>query len=116
MDCDGMLVKQAGRNKASNPTAKVFVYRNIVKVCLSFPPLHHPLTQLSPTCSLARWPLIDKALPWYTQVRKLLADQSYWGWFIPYAGCRTASGEYVCKNNVTGEVDASSNLYHDQVQ
>lgn len=27
MDCDGMLVKQAGRNKAQNPTAKVFVYR-----------------------------------------------------------------------------------------
>ncbi len=32
MDTDGMLVEQAKRNKAKNPTAKVFVYRNIVKV------------------------------------------------------------------------------------
>ena len=37
---------QAARNKAQNPTAKVFVYRNIVK-----------------------------ALPWYTEVRELLQDQ-----------------------------------------
>ena len=27
MDCDGMLVQQAARNKAKNPSAKVFVYR-----------------------------------------------------------------------------------------
>eukprot|EP01045_Picozoa_sp_COSAG04_P043196 COSAG04_NODE_14040_length_583_cov_0.845041_1_plen_47_part_10 len=47
MNCDDMLVEQAARNKASNPTAKVFVYRNIVK-----------------------------ALPWYTEVRRLLQDQS----------------------------------------
>ena len=26
MDCDGSLVRQAARNKAQNPTAKVFVY------------------------------------------------------------------------------------------
>lgn len=25
MDCDGMLVQQAARNKAQNPSAKVFV-------------------------------------------------------------------------------------------
>ena len=87
MDCDGMLVQQAGRNKAQNPSAKVFVYRNIVK-----------------------------ALPWYTQVRKLLQDQAHWGWFIPYEGCRTAAGEYVCKNNVTGAIDATANLYHDEEQ
>lgn len=59
---------------------------------------------------------IVKALPWYTQVRKLLQNSSHWGWFIPYAGCRTADGEYVCKNNVTGLVDATANLYHDQKQ
>ena len=28
----------------------------------------------------------------------------------------TAAGEYVCKNNKTGEVDASANLWHDEVQ
>ena len=52
----------------------------------------------------------QKALPWYTQVRKLLQDQSYWGWFIPYEGCRTATGEYTCKNKVTGAIDATANL------
>ena len=83
MDCDGSLVRQAARNKAQNPTAKVFVYRNIVK-----------------------------ALAWYTEVRKLLQDQSYWGFFIPYAGCRSnITGAYVCKNRVTGEIDATANLY-----
>ena len=88
MDCDGMLVQQAARNKAQNPTAKVFVYRNIVK-----------------------------ALPWYTQVRKLLQNQSHWGWFIPYEGCHDkATGEYTCRNNVTGEIDATANLYHDEEQ
>ena len=87
MDADGMLVRQAARNKARNPTAKVFVYRNIVK-----------------------------ALPWYTEVRKLLQNQSHWGWFIPYEGCRTAAGNYVCTNNVTGKVDATANLYHDEMQ
>ena len=87
MDADGMLVRQAARNKARNPTAKVFVYRNIVK-----------------------------ALPWYTEVRKLLQNQSHWGWFIPYEKCRTAAGNYVCTNNVTGKVDATANLYHDEMQ
>ena len=56
-----------------------------------------------------------KALPWYTQVRRLLQDQSFWGWFVPYDGCKTAAG-YVCKNNVTGAVDATANLYHDELQ
>ena len=35
MNTDDMLVEQAARNKAQNPSAKVFVYRNIVKVTLS---------------------------------------------------------------------------------
>ena len=88
MDCDGMLVTQAARNKAANPTARVFVYRNIVK-----------------------------ALPWLTQVRELLQDRHHWGFFIPFDGCRHATtGEYVCRNNVTGAIDATANLYHDQKQ
>ena len=82
-----MLVEQAARNKAKNPAARVFVYRNIVK-----------------------------ALPWYLEVSQLLMDQQYWGYFIPYADCRTAAGEYVCQNNVTGAVDAGANLYHDHEQ
>ena len=87
MDCDAMLAEQAARNRAKNPAARVFVYRNIVK-----------------------------ALPWYLEVSQLLLDQQYWGFFIPYAGCRTAAGEYVCRNNVTGAIDAGANLYHDHEQ
>jgi hypothetical protein len=87
MDCDAMLAEQAARNTAKNPAARVFVYRNIVK-----------------------------ALPWYLEVSQLLLDQQYWGFFIPYAGCRTAAGEYVCKNNATGAIDAGANLYHDHEQ
>ena len=55
--------------------------------------------------------------PWYTEVRLLLQDQTKWGWFVPYAGCRNnATGEYTCKNSVTGKVDATANLYHDEEQ
>lgn len=60
---------------------------------------------------------IVKALPWFTQVRELLQNQSYWGYFIPYQGCKDqATGEYLCKNNATGAIDASANLYHDEKQ
>jgi hypothetical protein len=44
MDCDGMLVKQAAANKRTNPTAKVFVYRNIVKALVHTPPSPPPPT------------------------------------------------------------------------
>eukprot|EP00947_MAST-08B_sp_MAST-8B-sp1_P005432 g5432.t1 len=88
MDDDGLLVAQAAQNKAENPSARIFVYRNIVK-----------------------------ALPWYTQVQRLLRDKHFWGFFLPYEGCKDpATGGYVCKNNVTGAIDASSNLYHDEEQ
>jgi len=46
------------------------------------------------------------------QVRRLLQDRTKWGWFLHYDGCRTADGEYVCRNNATGEIDASANLWH----
>lgn len=52
MNTDDMLVEQAARNKAQNPSAKVFVYRNIVKVTLSpssLTQLLSPLQQLYPT-------------------------------------------------------------------
>ena len=51
----------------------------------------------------------------YTEGRELLQDQAYWGWFIPYEGCKQGD-EYVCKDNVTGAIDASANLYHDEEQ
>ena len=88
MDAGAMALEQAARNKAANPRAKVFVYRNLVK-----------------------------ALPWFAEVQRLLQDQRYWGFFIPYEGCKhNATGEYLCRNNVSGALDASSNLYHDEKQ
>eukprot|EP00038_Savillea_parva_P031914 m.91837 g.91837 ORF g.91837 m.91837 type:complete len:426 (+) comp9929_c0_seq1:268-1545(+) len=82
MNCEEMLVDQAARNKALNPTAKVFVYRNIVK-----------------------------ALPWYVEVREKLADPQWWGFFLPYKGCRdNTTGAYLCGDNAT------VNLYHDHEQ
>ena len=88
MDAGAMALEQAARNKAANPRAKVFVYMNLVK-----------------------------ALPWFDEVRRLLQNQSYWDFFIPYAGCKhNTTGEYLCRSNVTGAVDAASNLYHDEKQ
>eukprot|EP00041_Stephanoeca_diplocostata_P015030 m.284141 g.284141 ORF g.284141 m.284141 type:complete len:286 (-) comp19899_c0_seq12:795-1652(-) len=55
MACESALMKQAQMYKAVNPSAKVFLYRNIVK-----------------------------ALPWFEEVREKLADPNYWGWFLHY--------------------------------
>ena len=53
MTCQGDMLRQAAANKAANPAARVFHYRNIVK-----------------------------ALPWFEEVREKLADPAYWGWFV----------------------------------
>ena len=53
MTCQAHMLEQAARNKARNPSAKVFHYRNIVK-----------------------------ALPWFEEVREKLEDPNYWGWFV----------------------------------
>jgi hypothetical protein len=87
MDCDAKLLEQAARNKAQVPTAKVFIYRNLVL-----------------------------AMPWYKEVGQLLEKQENWGWFVPYKECLSGSGEYTCKNPKTGKIDAASNIYHDQEQ
>ena len=50
------LLQQAQAVKAATPTAKVFVYRNLVK-----------------------------ALPWYSQVREKLLDPAYAEWFLSYS-------------------------------
>ena len=48
-----------------------------------------------------------KALPWHASVRRLLADRSQWGLFVPLAGCSPAPGVYTCGDTAT------ANLYHD---
>jgi hypothetical protein len=55
MSCQETLVKQAQTVKAVTPSAKVFIYRNLVK-----------------------------ALPWYTEVREKMLDPAYSGWFLKF--------------------------------
>ena len=82
MDTDGMLVEQAKRNKIKNPTAKVFVYRNIVKVGFT----HNRFACLRCVYFILRW--CTQALPWYTQVRKFLQGRNYWGWCVSALGAK----------------------------
>ena len=55
MDCEERLVTQAGMVKAVNPTARVFVYRNLVKVHAAPPPALHPRRSLR-ACLFRRCP------------------------------------------------------------
>ena len=73
-NCEETLLAQAQANHALNPLGHQMVYRNAIK-----------------------------GLPWFTSVREKLQDQAYWGWFLPYKGCR----DYSCGPNAT------QNLYHD---
>ncbi len=68
---------------------------------------------LGPGCSIT-WLYRNgvKALPWHTSVREKLEDPSWWGYFMPYAGCNPSPGVYVCKD-ANGTVSATANLYHD---
>jgi hypothetical protein len=55
MSCQETLLKQAQAVKATTPTAKVMIYRNLVK-----------------------------ALPWYSEVREKMLDPAYSGWFLKF--------------------------------
>ena len=57
MTCEEQLVEQAVRVRTVNPSARVFVYRNLVK-----------------------------ALPWFTAVREKIMDPAYSGWFLRFSG------------------------------
>jgi hypothetical protein len=65
MDCEERLVTQASMVKGINPTARVFVYRNLVK-----------------------------ALPWYTAVREKITDPDYAGWFLPFSKTPSVNGTW----------------------
>ena len=57
MTCEEQLVEQAVRVRQVNPSARVFVYRNLVK-----------------------------ALPWFTAVREKIMDPAFSGWFLRFSG------------------------------
>jgi hypothetical protein len=57
MTCEEELVEQAVQVRAVNPSARVFVYRNLVK-----------------------------ALPWFSAVREKIMDPAYSGWFLRFSG------------------------------
>ena len=92
MDCEERLVKQAQMVKAVNPTAKVWVYRNLVK-----------------------------ALPWYSTVREKITDPAFSGWFLPFVkGGVNGSGHWHMQPCTTGTNPGAkpkcSSLYHDLEQ
>lgn len=78
MDCEENMLYNLQQIRSKNPSAITWLYRNGVK-----------------------------ALPWFTSVRKLLENPSYWGFFMPYANCSSSPGVYICGPNAT------TNLYHD---
>jgi len=89
MDCEERLVTQAEMVKAVNPSARIFVYRNLVK-----------------------------ALPWYTSVREKMLDPQYSGWFLPFKqGGAFPNGTWhvpACSTDASGT--KCSKFYHDQEQ
>jgi hypothetical protein len=89
MDCEERLVEQAALVKSVNPTAKVWVYRNLVK-----------------------------ALPWYTSVREKLLDPQYSGFFLKFNQSKSAPPPHVpkCAESLVGGPTKCSEFYHDQEQ
>ena len=71
-----LLDAQVSMTKAANPNARVFVYRNLVKVNTHTHPHTHTHTptgafacsQTPPFTSAARFARFMQALPWYTSV------------------------------------------------
>jgi hypothetical protein len=87
MDCEERLLTQATIVKASTPTAKVMIYRNMVK-----------------------------ALPWYTEVREKMLDPAYAGWFLRFREGGSAAPS-VYNYSVPPCTGAKcSAFYHDQQQ
>eukprot|EP01051_Picozoa_sp_SAG22_P000777 SAG22_NODE_24_length_30194_cov_6.086327_10_plen_813_part_00 len=84
MDCEERLVEQARRQKAAHPHSKAGVYRNLVK-----------------------------ALPWFSSVRKKLADPRYSGFFIPFS---PAANHSVPECDTNYRPPRCSDRYHDQSQ
>eukprot|EP00035_Acanthoeca_spectabilis_P030665 m.10340 g.10340 ORF g.10340 m.10340 type:complete len:569 (+) comp4307_c0_seq1:82-1788(+) len=89
MDCEERLVQQAALVKSVNPTAKVWIYRNLVK-----------------------------ALPWYSSVREKLLDPQYSGFFLKFNQNSSAPPPHVpkCTNSKVGNPPKCSEFYHDQEQ
>ena len=87
MDCEERLLAQATTVKASTPTAKVMVYRNMVK-----------------------------ALPWYTEVREKLLDPAYAGWFLTFREDGTAPPSMYNYSSPPCTGAKCSVFFHDQDQ
>ena len=90
MDCQERLLAQAQVVKRATPSARVLVYRNLVK-----------------------------ALPWFSDVRAKLADPAYAGWFLKYKpGGSVGPGKWhspPCTLERSGKTKCSP-FYHDLEQ
>ena len=89
MDDNERLAAQAAAIKAANPLARVFTYRNLVK-----------------------------ALPWFTEVREILADPAYSGFFLHFRpnGSLANASYHVPACDTTYSPPLCSAYYHDQEQ
>ena len=89
MNDNELLAAQAEAIKAANPLAHVFTYRNLVK-----------------------------ALPWFTEVREILADPAYAGFFLTFRpnGSLPNASYHVPACDATYDPPLCSAFYHDQEQ
>ena len=89
MDDNERLAAQAEAIKAANPLARVFTYRNLVK-----------------------------ALPWFKEVREILVDPAYSGFFLAFRpnGSLANASYHVPACDTTYSPPLCSALYHDQSQ
>ena len=87
MNDQELLLRQAQAVKAATPSARVFVYRNLVK-----------------------------ALPWYSQVREKMLDPAYAGWFLRYSDAVLANHSAVRGGAPPCTGGKCSEFYHDQEQ
>jgi len=89
MNDNELLAAQAEAIKAANPAAHVFTYRNLVK-----------------------------ALPWFTEVREIVGDPAYSGFFLAFRpnGSLANASYHVPACDTTYSPPLCSALYHDQSQ
>lgn len=91
MDCEERLIQQVDMTRAQSPSARVFVYRNLV------------------------W-----AMPWFTSVREKLDDPAYAGFFLKFDPAKykhhNINGTFHVPPCAPEDTSKCSALYHHQNQ
>eukprot|EP01083_Nonionella_stella_P271962 922015_1 len=88
MNCAETLLAQVTAIKSINPSAKTFVYRNLVK-----------------------------ALPWFTDIREKIVDPAYSGWFLNFKKDGPYHVPPCTNTTINGKTNSKcSMIYHDLEQ